>query len=369
MTATRSTGAFTFGTTALDDGDSTVVYTDATVNTGFTDLLDGHSQTVFTSIATLSQRLLFTYGSQFGFTAALNFKSTTALSYYTAEQRSDSIVRGIVSGRFYLLIGEDSTEYWQLGTNNDAPLYFTSVRDFGCLERDTVQQMDEAIVLVCHDGTIRSVINGQDTVLTREEPWLARQIADVESSTLQAFVEARANELTYVLRSSTWCYAFNVTTQRWHKRETHGESAYRWGFSQAVGTNIYRGAADGTEIALIDDDAYTDCGDTIVSKLSMALPGLRRGDPIGPLVLDIASGVGLISGQGSDPLVQIRFSHDAGNTWGNWHDLSLGAIGEYGYRPRLNRCGRMRSRPVFAELSISDPVNFSLVGATFAEAA
>jgi hypothetical protein len=72
-------------------------------------------------------------------------------------------------------------------------------------------------------------------------------------------------------------------------------------------------------------------------------------------------GLGLSSGQGSDPQVMIRMSRDGGKTWGNEHTVSAGAIGEYGKRVRLNRCGA--ARQMVFEVSFSDPIAWRLVNA------
>ena len=77
------------------------------------------------------------------------------------------------------------------------------------------------------------------------------------------------------------------------------------------------------------------------------------------VVLD--AGIGLTSGQGSDPQVMMRWSSDGGQTWGNEHWVSAGKIGEFGTRALWRRLGRGYDR-VF-EVAVTDPVPWRMIGA------
>ena len=70
-------------------------------------------------------------------------------------------------------------------------------------------------------------------------------------------------------------------------------------------------------------------------------------------------GVGLTTGQGSDPLLMTFFSSDGGKTYGNERQIGLGAIGEYQTRALLYRLGSGRTRVM--ETACSDPVPFRMV--------
>jgi hypothetical protein len=72
------------------------------------------------------------------------------------------------------------------------------------------------------------------------------------------------------------------------------------------------------------------------------------------LQIDIQPGVGLTSGQGSDPKIMVRWSDDGGFTWSNELTMAIGKRGNYQTRAILYRLGQARDR-VF-EISVSDPV-------------
>ena len=82
------------------------------------------------------------------------------------------------------------------------------------------------------------------------------------------------------------------------------------------------------------------------------------------LQLDLETGGGLNTGQGSDPQVMLRWSDDGGHTWSNEHWVSVGKIGQYGHRAIWRRLGmttKLRDRVY--EVSMTDPVKTAIVGA------
>lgn len=81
----------------------------------------------------------------------------------------------------------------------------------------------------------------------------------------------------------------------------------------------------------------------------------------GNLQVDMNTGDGLVTGQGSDPQAVLRISNDGGKTYGYPMQAGIGALGNYNTRLRWNRLGSGRDR-VF-ELSISDPIPVAITGA------
>lgn len=77
--------------------------------------------------------------------------------------------------------------------------------------------------------------------------------------------------------------------------------------------------------------------------------------------LDLQAGTGLTVGQGSNPLVCLKWSDDGGHTWSDDHFVAAGQLGEYGRRAIWRRLGQSRDR-VF-EISVSDPVAWRLLDA------
>jgi hypothetical protein len=82
----------------------------------------------------------------------------------------------------------------------------------------------------------------------------------------------------------------------------------------------------------------------------------RRREPISQLELVVDNGVGLATGQGSDPTVMLRVSEDGGRTWGNQLDASFGRIGEFQHRVYWTALGCSQFGDTTFEVTCSDPV-------------
>jgi hypothetical protein len=80
------------------------------------------------------------------------------------------------------------------------------------------------------------------------------------------------------------------------------------------------------------------------------------------LQVDMQTGVGLTTGQGSDPQAMLQWSDDGGYTWSNELWASIGKLGEYLSRVRWRRLGRSRDR-VF-RVTVTDPVRVVMIGAS-----
>ena len=76
-------------------------------------------------------------------------------------------------------------------------------------------------------------------------------------------------------------------------------------------------------------------------------------------LIDMATGIGNLTGQGADPEVMVRWSNDWARTWGNEHWVSAGRMGEYNIRVHLHQMGRARGRTY--EVVVSDPVPWDIV--------
>jgi len=84
------------------------------------------------------------------------------------------------------------------------------------------------------------------------------------------------------------------------------------------------------------------------------------------LQIEFTPGVGLQTGQGSNPQAMLRWSNDGGFTWSNEYWRTIGAAGVTRNRAKWNRLGRARDR--IYEVTMSDPVPRDIIGATlFAE--
>jgi hypothetical protein len=77
--------------------------------------------------------------------------------------------------------------------------------------------------------------------------------------------------------------------------------------------------------------------------------------------VELETGLGLTTGQGSDPQVMLRWSDDGGETWGNERWASAGKRGNFGVRTIWRRLGRGYDRVY--EIAVTDPIPWRVIGA------
>jgi hypothetical protein len=102
-------------------------------------------------------------------------------------------------------------------------------------------------------------------------------------------------------------------------------------------------------------DAYTDNGTPIVREwTSKHVFNAFERVTVDELQVEFEPGVGLVSGQGSDPQAMLKISRDGGATFGNEHWAPIGKIGGYLTRVIWRQLGR--ARDIVFKISVSDPV-------------
>jgi hypothetical protein len=117
---------------------------------------------------------------------------------------------------------------------------------------------------------------------------------------------------------------------------------------------------DGRVYAL-DLDYYSDDTDPIQRiRASQTQSQLQNRLFFKTIQIDMETGVGLVTGQGSSPLLMFRYSDDSGHTWSSHKTATAGKIGEYAARCLFNRLGAGRNR--VWEISMTDPVKFAVIG-------
>jgi Phage stabilisation protein len=102
-------------------------------------------------------------------------------------------------------------------------------------------------------------------------------------------------------------------------------------------------------------DIYSDNGDEIIRvRISPHIQDEKMIIRFSVFELDIEAGRALQAGQGSDPMMMMKYSDDGGFTWSNERWVSIGRVGKYIQRARWTRCGSARDRVWW--VSFSDPI-------------
>jgi hypothetical protein len=293
----------------------------------------------------------------------------------------DNMVSLFFDHREVWLFGTQSVEVWYNAGDTPFPLARIqgAVNEIGCAATFSVAKMDNSLFWLGSDARGQGVVfraNGYtgQRISTHAVEYAIQSYGTISDAI--AFTYQQDGHAFYVLSfptaQKTW--VFDVATAAWHERAgfANGEFIRHRANCQTFFNNeVVVGDFQTGKIYAYDLDVFAD--DTLPQKWLRSWRALPQGQnnlkrtAQHALQLDCESGVGLVTGQGSDPQVMLRWSDDGGHTWSNEHWAGIGKMGEYGFRAfwrRLGMTNKLRDRVY--EVSGTDPVKIAIMGAELA---
>jgi hypothetical protein len=309
---------------------------------------------------------------------ALGGRSWSALDVKNAEVSGDTIMaHGELNGRLWMF-GEWTTELFYNSGSTDFPFDKVSggTMQWGIAARWTLAQGDSSWVWLARQkkggvAFVKASGAGLEIISDRNVEWAIEQMTTFDDA--YATIYMQAGETFYMCNfpteQKTFVYAFS--TKMWHRRESYSAGHHRFGgHCYFAGRHLIGDYRNGN-LYEFDLETYQDqLGSTsslyepIVRRRRMATvhkKGAKARIFHHGLELELETGVGLLSGQGSDPQVMLRWSNDFGRTWSNEHWRAAGEQGEFKKRVRWLCLGAAYDR--IYEVTVSDPINWTLVNA------
>jgi len=313
-------------------------------------------------------------------TELLDGTSVDPLDFASAEGSPDGLVAVNVDHREAWLFGTDSIEVWYNAGQADFPLTRIqgAFNEIGCVASFSIAKLDNGLFWLGTDARGQGIVyraNGYTgvRVSTHAIEYAIAQYGNISDAI--AYTYQQEGHAFYVLTfpsaNATWVY--DVATQAWHERAgwdtTMGEfTRHRSNCQCNFGGNTVVGDFENGNIYTLDLGVYADNGG--IQKWLRSWRALPTGQnnlkrtAQHSLQLDCESGTGLVTGQGSDPEIMLRFSDDGGHTWSNEHLSKMGKIGEYYRRVFWRRLGMtLKLRDRVYEVSMTDPVKTAIMGA------
>lgn len=287
------------------------------------------------------------------------------LDFATAESDPSTLRRVIVSHRELWLLKANRIEVW---ANTGAfPFPFEripgAVVERGCAAARSVDKADSSVFWL---GDDRIVYRSQGYQPLRiSEHWLEDKIKTGTVSDAYAMTYAEGGHTFYVLTFPTlgFTVAYDCATTKWHYRQsgtTLTPAAWRVRcIAVAFGRTL--AGIDNGRVCDIDMDTYTEAGDAI-RRVGRTPPIFAEGAKVrmSQFELECELGVGLNTGQGSDPQVMVRWTDDGGTSWSNEHQAAIGRTGQRADRAIVRRMGQFRQRTL--EIASSEPVKHAWYG-------
>ena len=296
-----------------------------------------------------------------------------ALDNAAAESRNDPIQAVNADGRELLLVGTKVTEVWVDTGNSDFPLERVqgALIEHGTPAPHSLARLPGVMFMLGTDTRgeryavqIEGYQSQRITTPAIESAW--REYSTVADARGWAYQQDGHSfyVVTFPTADRTWCY--DLSTQAWHERTYWQDGTHKAYLpichGHLRGVHLAGDRTSGNLYAL-DPNAYSDNG-AAVRRVRVTPHVFREGRRIFAGVLEVffQPGVGIPSGQGSNPQAMLRISRDGGQTYGIERSRSLGAQGKTRARTRWERCGS--GRDLVFELSVSDPVKAVVTGAS-----
>ncbi len=311
-------------------------------------------------------------------TAILDGSQIDALGFASAEGAPDNVRAVIAAHRELWVFGSSTIEVWYNAGTPDFPFARLqgAFAEHGLAAPFSVAKLDNGLFWLGADPRGYGVVFRDQgysglRVSTHAVEFAIQGYSDIADAV--GYTYQQEGHAFYVLifptANTTWVY--DVAASSWHERAgwTNGHfTRHRSNCQCNFANTTVVGTFDSGDICALDLDVYADVGQPQRWLRSWrALPtgqnNLARTIQH-QLQLDIEAGVGLNSGQGSDPQINLRWSDNGGHTFGNYHSAGIGKIGEYGKRVIWRRLGtteKLRDRVY--EISGTDPVKIAIMGA------
>ena len=311
-------------------------------------------------------------------TALLDGTSIDATEFASAEGLPDNIVGIIVDHREVWVFGTNSVEVWYDAGGADFPLARIqgAFNEIGCLAAFSIAKLDNGVFWLGKDARGQGIVyraNGYtgQRISTHAVEWQIQQYGDLSGTIGYTYQQDGHSFYVLVFPGADTTWVYDVATSAWHERAGWQNSQFtrhRGNCQMAFANQIVVGDYQNGNLYAFDPEVYAD--NSQIQRWLRSWRALPTGQndlkrtAHHTLQLDCESGVGLNTGQGSDPQVMLRWSDDGGHTWSNEHWAGMGKIGEYQRRVFWRRLGMtLKLRDRVYEISGTDPVKIAIMGA------
>ena len=272
-----------------------------------------------------------------------------ALDFATAESAPDTLLQGLWLDDKAILFGTETIEVWASTTDDALPIQPIESLLFekGLRATGLACVYDYGFAFVGNDNVVYLGTANRPQPIS--EPWLSRKIAASVECRLFAFLLPDGRE-ALCLRLDGEAHVF--VSGGWCEFQSYGED--NW-LPQCWAKGVF-GCSDGRTAQWGTD--YLDFGGELERRWRGGLPINAGGQAIDDIVLRCKTGqTPYLSGDHTEPVVEMRLSRNLGKTWGNWRAKSLGQQGQYGKRVQWRGLGMASAPGLLAELRVTAPVD------------
>jgi hypothetical protein len=294
--------------------------------------------------------------------------------FATKSAAPDALRRIFVDHDLLWLLGSKTTEVWYNAGAAPFPLakYPGAAIEVGIYADSSICKLDNSMFWLGSDDRGFGIVYRAQGFLPLRISNHAVETAiqsypDAQFATGYAYQEEghQFYRLDFPQSLKTWVY--DVATNSWHERAAWnpqiGQYQAHWGrfHTFTMGQHFVGDYRNGN--IYVQSLNYLDDAGTNIRRLrsSPHLSNQMTWQYYNDFWVDMAVGLPRGAGVNIQPQAMMRMSNDGGQTWGNEHWVTAGALGKYKSRVRWRRLGRSRDRCF--EVVINDAIPVQLLDA------
>jgi hypothetical protein len=285
-----------------------------------------------------------------------------ALDFASAESNPDDIVAVWADNGNLYLFGEVSTEFWANTGDLDFPFARISggATEWGCASRDSIVKYDNSLAFLAQNRMGEVFIARMQgyqpvRISTPELEYIINRYAAVSDAVAYTYMLGGHPMLVMSFPTGNQTWLYDGLSNAWSELQSSDGGRHITELGDTFINKILVTDFENGNLYRLSPDVYTDNGMPINFELisrHVCKDDLRL--TIDKLQLDMETGVGLTTGQGSIPQIMMSVSKDGGHTYGTEQWASFGEIGQYKTRALWRRQGQARDWTF--KFRISDPV-------------
>lgn len=349
---------------AVVDGTEVYVYDTSTPATPIAAVADADRPTSPNTCMVQAGRLLTDENGtgQFKGSAAYAPTSWDALHFATAESNPDHVIRIVNYHGIVTLFGSYTIEFFSNVGGSGFPYARIMNADIehGLAARWSVARFNGTYAFLAQNRegqVIVAMLNGYSParISNFELETIINKYTNVASATGFGYMLGGHPMYQLNFPSDGKSHLYDASTDNWSELTYNGTSRHRAEMGVDFINQMIVADYENGRLYELDPDTLTDNG----VNISMVLVGrhIRKNKKkvrISSIELGIQSGVGTVSGAGSDPVAGLRLSKDGGHSFGTQVFSGMGKVGEYKKRCIWRRKGI--ARDIVPEITITDPV-------------
>lgn len=282
-----------------------------------------------------------------------------ALSFATAENSPDKLIDLLfIADRLYLF-GSETVEIWPVAADQDLPFqplpgatFPVGIKDVGC-----AAQFGRGFVWITNYNEV--CFNTPENIIS--DPELQVRIANSSFVHTWVFFVDDNEFLAVTLDNETWVYGFR--NQLWSVFNSFEKP--NW-ICQCYENGYFGTIVNGTLAQWSDD--YFDFSGPLERTFNGWVPITAEPMWLSNVILRTNPGTTpYLSGDFTNPIVELRTSIDGGRSWFNWQKRQLGVQGQYRARTVWSSMGQFGYPGCLVQIRCSDPVPFRVSGLTYNE--